>query len=55
MINVALPAVIGAKMAVEGTTKGSIGPHAMDPNRFIELIRKSGYSKEWDVEREILG
>ena len=54
MINVALPAVIGAKMAVEGTTKGTISPHAMNPERFIELIRKSGYTKEWDVEMKVL-
>lgn len=48
LINVALPAAIGAKMAVEGTAKGIIHPQDMDPNRFIELMEKSGYSNKWE-------
>lgn len=47
LITVALPAVIGAKMVVEGTKKGVINPQDMDANRFIELIRKSGYTNQW--------
>ena len=55
MINVSLPAVIGAKMAFEGTKKGTISPHEMDPNRFIELLRKSGYQNKWDEKMETIG
>jgi saccharopine dehydrogenase-like NADP-dependent oxidoreductase len=48
MISVSLPAVIGAKMAIEGTMKGVINPHEMDSERFIELMRKSGHPAVWD-------
>ena len=48
LINVALPAVIGAKMAVEGTKKGVISPQDMDPNRFIALMEQSGYPNKWE-------
>lgn len=48
IVSVSLPAVIGAKMAVEGTVKGVIHPHEMDSNRFIELMRQSGHPAVWD-------
>jgi len=48
LISVALPAVIGAKMAIEGTKKGVIWPQDMDPERFLELMEKSGHPNKWD-------
>lgn len=48
IISVALPAAIGAKMAVEGTEKGIIHPQDLDPNRFIELMRQSGWNNKWE-------
>lgn len=48
LISVSLPAVIGAKMAIEGTKKGVINPHEMDSDRFIELMRESGHPAVWD-------
>lgn len=48
LINVALPAAIGAKMAVEGTVKGVIHPQDLDANRFIELMRASGWNNQWE-------
>ena len=47
LIAVALPAVIGAKMAIEGTKKGVIAPQDMDSNRFIELMSQSGFEHRW--------
>lgn len=52
-ISVALPAAIGAKMTVEGTEKGVINPQEMDPDRFIELMRLSGYPNKWEEKIEI--
>lgn len=48
IISVALPAVIGAKMIFEGAIKGVIHPQDLDPNRFIELMRKSGWKNTWE-------
>lgn len=48
LIAVALPAAIGAKMAVEGTVKGVISPEQMDADRFLELMKKSGFPNGWD-------
>lgn len=47
IISVALPAAIGAKMAVEGTVKGIVHPQDLDPNRFIDLMRASGWKNQW--------
>lgn len=46
-VNVALPAVIGMKMAVEGTKKGVIFSEELDPQRFIQLIQNTGYPNRW--------
>lgn len=48
LISVALPAVIGAKMAVKGTVKGVISPHEMDPNEFINMLKETGYPNSWE-------
>ena len=53
LINVALPAVIGAKMAVLGTEKGTVSPQALDSGKFLELMKKSGYPCRWqEIERK---
>jgi hypothetical protein len=41
-------------MAVEGTKKGVINPQDFDPQRFIKLMRDSGYNKEWEETVEEL-
>lgn len=48
LINVALPAVIGAKMAVEGTKKGVIFSEELNPNRFLELFSATGHPNKWE-------
>lgn len=48
IISVALPAAIGAKMAVEGTVKGIVHPQDLDSNRFIALMRESGWKNQWE-------
>lgn len=48
LVAVALPAAVGAKMAVEGTEKGVISPQDMDPNRFLELMAKGGFEHRWE-------
>jgi saccharopine dehydrogenase-like NADP-dependent oxidoreductase len=53
-ISVALPAAIGAKMAVEGTVKGVINPQDLDPNRFLALMEKSGFQHKWEENIEVL-
>lgn len=48
LVAVALPAAIGAKMAVEGTRKGVIAPQDMDADRFLELMEKGGFKHRWE-------
>lgn len=48
LISVALPAAIGAKLAVEGTKKGVVSPHELNSERFIELMRESGHPAKWE-------
>jgi saccharopine dehydrogenase (NAD+, L-lysine-forming) len=48
LVAVALPAAVGAKMAVEGTEKGVISPQDMDPVRFMELMAKGGFEHRWE-------
>jgi saccharopine dehydrogenase-like NADP-dependent oxidoreductase len=54
LISVALPAAVGVKMAVEGTVKGVVNPQDLDPVRFIQLMRASGYPNEWEESKEEL-
>jgi saccharopine dehydrogenase-like NADP-dependent oxidoreductase len=53
-INVALPAVAGAKMAIEGAEKGVINPQDLDPERFLELMAQSGFKHHWEETVEEL-
>lgn len=48
LVNVALPAVIGAKMTVEGTEKGIIFAEQLNPERFIELFKSTGNPYKWE-------
>lgn len=49
LVNVALPAVIGAKMTVEGTDKGVIFAEQLEPERFIELFKATGNPYRWHL------
>ncbi|MDR2088771.1 MAG: saccharopine dehydrogenase NADP-binding domain-containing protein [Clostridiales Family XIII bacterium] len=55
LISVALPAAVGVKMAAEGAKKGVIHPQDLDPQRFVQLMRESGYRNEWEETVEELG
>lgn len=48
LINVALPAVIGAKMTLEGAQKGVIFAEQLDPKRFIKLFKATGNPYQWE-------
>ncbi|MDR3295119.1 MAG: saccharopine dehydrogenase NADP-binding domain-containing protein [Clostridiales Family XIII bacterium] len=48
-VNVALPAIIGMKMIVEGAKKGVIFAEELDADRFIHLIRATGYPNRWQT------
>ncbi len=54
LISVALPAAIAAKMACEGTKKGVIQPHDLDPERFFALMKETGYPNRWQEEKVFL-
>jgi saccharopine dehydrogenase (NAD+, L-lysine-forming) len=47
LVNVALPAVIAAKMAVDGAEKGLVFPEALDPDDFIGRFLATGMPYEW--------
>jgi len=51
LVNVALPAVIGGKQIVEGAEKGVIFAEQLDPNRFLDLMKETGYPYKWEVEK----
>ena len=50
IVGVALPMLVGCMMMVEGTEKGVIHPHELDPDRFFELLDSIGYHNKWTVE-----
>ena len=52
LVNVALPAITGAKQIAEGTEKGIIFAEQLDPERFIEIMRATGYAYKWDVVKK---
>jgi len=52
LVNVALPAVTGAKLIAEGGYKGIIFAEQLDPVKFLELIMGTGYPYRWDVEEK---
>lgn len=45
-VSVALPAVTGMKMCIEGTKKGVIFAEELDPERFLEIMREKNPSFE---------
>ncbi|MDR2088773.1 MAG: saccharopine dehydrogenase NADP-binding domain-containing protein [Clostridiales Family XIII bacterium] len=47
LINVALPAVIGAKMAVAGCQKGVISSECLDPHDFLDRFLGTGIPYKW--------
>ena len=56
LVGVALPAVTGAKQIAQGDSKkGIIFAEELDPAKFIELFKATGYPYEWNVtEMELL-
>lgn len=50
MVSVALPAVIGARQILEGGYKGVIFAEQLDPDKYLELLRRTGYPYDWDWE-----
>ncbi|MDD4583923.1 MAG: saccharopine dehydrogenase NADP-binding domain-containing protein [Eubacteriales bacterium] len=50
LVNVALPAVTGAKQILEGGYKGVIFAEKLNPQRFLDLMMETGYPYKWDVE-----
>lgn len=49
LVNVALPAVCGAKMIMESGVKGVIFAEQLDPNGYLEIMKKTGYPYEWQI------
>lgn len=47
LVNVALPAVIGAKMAIAGTQKGVVFPEALDADDFLKRFLDTGIPYKW--------
>jgi saccharopine dehydrogenase-like NADP-dependent oxidoreductase len=49
MVYVALPAVVGARMCVEGSAeKGVITPDSLDPGNFIAVMEARGVPFDFD-------
>lgn len=52
LVNVALPAVIGAKLISEGGYQGIIFAEQLDPDRYLKLLMDTGYPYRWEVEEK---
>jgi len=52
LVNVALPAVTGAKMIAGGGYQGIIFAEQLDPVKYLKLIEGTGYPYQWDVEEK---
>ncbi len=52
LVNVALPAVCGAKLIFEGAMKGVIFAEQLDPERYLQIISQTGYPCKWSVTEE---
>lgn len=52
LVNVALPAVTGAKQIVEGATKGVIFAEELNPERFLEIMMETGYPYKWEITQK---
>jgi saccharopine dehydrogenase-like NADP-dependent oxidoreductase len=54
LINVALPAVIGAKMACDGTGAGVISSECLDPKEFLDRFMATGIPYKWiEMQRDV--
>lgn len=49
LVNVALPAVTGARQILEGAYPGVRFVEELDPERFLNLLLGTGYPYRWDV------
>jgi len=49
LVYVALPASIGAMQIIENPIPGIIFADQLDPDRFIEIMRETGYRYKWSV------
>lgn len=49
LVGVALPAVTGGKMIMEGTDKGVIFAEQLDPDTFLTKMKATGYPYQWTV------
>jgi saccharopine dehydrogenase-like NADP-dependent oxidoreductase len=52
LVNVALPAVVGGRQITEGAKKGVIFAEELDPDRFIDDMKATGYPYRWTVTRK---
>ena len=52
LVNVALPAVTGAKLTAAGGYKGVIFAEQLDPVKYLDLMMGTGYPYRWDVEEK---
>lgn len=52
LVNVALPAICGAKLISESTNKGVIFAEQLDPERYLEIMKDTGYPYKWQVTEE---
>lgn len=52
LVNVALPAVTGAKLIAKGGYKGIIFAEQLDPVKYLELLMGTGYPYGWSVEEK---
>ena len=49
-VNVALPAVTGARQIIAGGYKGVIFAEELDPVKYLDLLMSTGYPYKWEVE-----
>ena len=49
LVNVALPAICGAKQIIEGAEKGVIFAEQLDPQRYLEIFNNTRYPYKWRV------
>jgi saccharopine dehydrogenase-like NADP-dependent oxidoreductase len=50
LVNVALPAVTGAKLAVLGEKQGVVFAEELDADRFLKVMLDTGYPYQWSVK-----
>lgn len=52
LVNVALPAVCGAKQIVEGAEKGVIFAEQLNPEKYLQIMADTGYPYEWQITKK---